>query len=709
LKFLDEKPWENKLEEFVMILEPNVTIKDKITDLPVTYIDKKESATDSKIIEESHNVNTEVVRSKFDYSKQRCDSGRKYDLLRQWLIENGNESIRMSFLEISNLVGNLPPSAYKHRAFWSNTESNPLSAAWLRAGYKVVDCDLQTQYVLFTKVGIGNVYVRTCKKTIKSALIEFSNNNKGQIKTRREIIDELSSKYGHNEHSILPADYEIELNNGLPKLFRRIDYGKYECLGHNSAHAPLGTLDNTYSFVSDVDKEKMIKVIVTRFKNGFRNSSSIDFERFKNYYVDEYGEEFEYDVDWLNSLISAEAFIYDDRAYIYGKDAVDHVRLYLEQIDSPCIFIDAFFNKYSSEFYTFSIFSIAMLRAFIERSYKDISVKWDYILMQENVSTYDLIKGVFSERETWSFDELQERLPYLKMATIRQTMNSAEYFRVDKGTYTHIDNIDLPDSEGKKIRMFVENKLLERDYVTANELDLSKFVDLNPHCSFYAVRDAVFYKFLSDSYDKNGQVITRIGVKLRVLDIMEQYCRKADFVSFEDLNELEATFDPDGRTHSQCLIAGNNIMIRVSGELFVADPNVDFDVARIDDALELYCHDNFIPLRCVTDFSLFPFAGYPWNSFLLESYVRRFSRAFKFDVRAVNSANIGVIVRKSFDYNDYDDILALALAKSLVCLSDKKAVGDYLFENGYIGWRNLGKSEDMIIKSAKVLREGGTV
>ena len=68
-----------------------------------------------------------------------------------------------------------------------------------------------------------------------------------------------------------------------------------------------------------------------------------------------------------------------------------------------------------------------------------------------------------------------------------------------------------------------------------------------------------------------------------------------------------------------------------------------------------------------------------------------------------------VIVRKSFTYSEYDDILAIALAKSSLPLNDKKAVGDYLFDNGYIGWRNLGKSERKILANAMKLREGGTI
>lgn len=461
---------------------------------------------------------------------------------------------------------------------------------------------------------------------------------------------------------------------------------------------------------TDETGQKRVKnIIASKFKSGYRISSNIDFERFKNYYVDEYGEEFESDAEGLEMLMKSIAVVYDDRAYLYNDETVNAVRVYLEQTDSPCIYIDAFFERLSGELYTFGIFSVDMLKAFIEKNYADVYCKRDYAYLQPYASPSDLIRQVFDERETWSFDDLFVRLPWLKQDTIRATLNSSNYHRIETGVYIHVDNMDLPDSEGEKVVTFVRKRFQIKDYVIANELDLSRFEALNPHCPFSSIRDAVFNKFLSNRYSKSGQIITRIGEKLRVLDILEQYCREAKTASFEELNSFEATFDPEGRTHSACLVAAHNVMVRVSADLFVAESMVSFDVERIDETVALFCRDNFIPLKNVVDFSLFPYAGYSWNLFLLESYVRKFSRVFKYDVRAVNSANIGVIVRKSYKYEEYDDILAVALAKSPISLNNKKAVGDYLFDNGYIGWRNLGKSEIKVLATAKKLREGGTV
>jgi len=492
-------------------------------------------------------------------------------------------------------------------------------------------------------------------------------------------------------------EYEIvcQLYNGMPNNNALITVNKHKA--------------NIIPNANDITvfKERIINIIVEYFRCGIRISSSIDFDRFKNFYSDKHKEAFVYNANWFSSLLKTEALIYDGRAYFYEKDIVDKVLSYLKMTDSLCISIDIFFDKLSSELYNFGIFSVEMLKSFIIKYYPNISVKWDYILLDDAASCSDIIKGVFAERESWSFEDLEKRLPYLKSDTIRKAMKNEEYFRVEKSTYTHIDNIDLPDSEGFKIINFLDIQLAEQDYVSAKELNLSKFMDLNPNCSFNTIRDAVFYKFLSNNYEKHGQVITNVGSKLRVLDILEQYCRNATSVSYEEINTLEAKFDPEGRTHSQCLIAAYKTMVRVSEDLFVSDDQVNFDVTRTDEAISLYCQSNFIPLRQLSDFSLFPLVGYTWNSFLLESYIRRFSRVFMFDVRSVNSANIGVIVRKSYKYDSYDDILIYALAMSTVQLDDKRAIGNYLFNNGYIGWSNLGKSENKIIKSAKALREGG--
>ena len=77
----------------------------------------------------------------------------KYDPLADHLIQSGQAAIPMTFGEIERIIGTgLPPSAFKHRPWWSNNPSNSvITHAWLRAGYKSTDVDMPGRKLVFRK------------------------------------------------------------------------------------------------------------------------------------------------------------------------------------------------------------------------------------------------------------------------------------------------------------------------------------------------------------------------------------------------------------------------------------------------------------------------------------------------------------------------------------------------------------------------------
>lgn len=78
----------------------------------------------------------------------------KYDPLREHLAalpENVRE-LTMRFEEIQQLVGQLPRSAYLHRAWWGNTDDARVEArAWRAAGWHVQTVNLATETVVFAR------------------------------------------------------------------------------------------------------------------------------------------------------------------------------------------------------------------------------------------------------------------------------------------------------------------------------------------------------------------------------------------------------------------------------------------------------------------------------------------------------------------------------------------------------------------------------
>lgn len=78
----------------------------------------------------------------------------KYDPLTHHLASRNQARIQMGFDELERLLGfGLPPSARKHRAWWSNNPSNSvMTKAWLAAGYQSEQVDLETEKLTFARL-----------------------------------------------------------------------------------------------------------------------------------------------------------------------------------------------------------------------------------------------------------------------------------------------------------------------------------------------------------------------------------------------------------------------------------------------------------------------------------------------------------------------------------------------------------------------------
>ncbi len=78
----------------------------------------------------------------------------KYEALGQFLKSRRDEHVPMTFAEIERLIGKpLPPSAHKHRPWWSNNSANSaLTRICLEAGYKSEQVDMAGRKLVFRRV-----------------------------------------------------------------------------------------------------------------------------------------------------------------------------------------------------------------------------------------------------------------------------------------------------------------------------------------------------------------------------------------------------------------------------------------------------------------------------------------------------------------------------------------------------------------------------
>ncbi|MFL5796553.1 MAG: DUF6884 domain-containing protein [Actinomycetota bacterium] len=71
----------------------------------------------------------------------------KYTPLAIWLANQVGTSCELRVEELDDLVGGLPASARRHRAWWANNTSHTQARAWLEAGWRVKAVD--TRRVIF--------------------------------------------------------------------------------------------------------------------------------------------------------------------------------------------------------------------------------------------------------------------------------------------------------------------------------------------------------------------------------------------------------------------------------------------------------------------------------------------------------------------------------------------------------------------------------
>ena len=98
----------------------------------------------------------------------------KYAPLKTFLAGKASVEVPMRFSEIEHVIGTqLPPVAFKHRAWWSNNPSNSvITHAWLEAGYKTERVDMGAQRLVFRRTAASPTQDRGVTAPIPPSLEE---------------------------------------------------------------------------------------------------------------------------------------------------------------------------------------------------------------------------------------------------------------------------------------------------------------------------------------------------------------------------------------------------------------------------------------------------------------------------------------------------------------------------------------------------------
>lgn len=107
----------------------------------------------------------------------------KYSKLTQSLGEQHGQEWCPNFRELEKILGfALPPAARRHRAWWSNNDSNNvMTRAWLDAGWKTEQVDMSRETLVFRRVK-KETNTPTSSQAIKHSPVPQSKSVIGRLK-----------------------------------------------------------------------------------------------------------------------------------------------------------------------------------------------------------------------------------------------------------------------------------------------------------------------------------------------------------------------------------------------------------------------------------------------------------------------------------------------------------------------------------------------
>lgn len=464
-------------------------------------------------------------------------------------------------------------------------------------------------------------------------------------------------------------------------------------------------------------------VLRSAFKHGFRMHSSLEFQRFDHCFEQIYHEPLPLTEDALLSMIQGCCLIYGEMAYL-PEELIDEPlkQKLLEDIEQKMrsgqrVFYQVIYDQYSNALISSKIQNVDMLKSYLSYVFKDqYHMAQSYmscVLDDSNPALDDIRECVLSHGKTISFDQLYASLPNLPKQVIEEALHTSHEFILFTHACVHESQLYFPDDFLKEIDNQIQQTLEDKGFMTGDDLynvikeNYPDVIDNNIGFPVYGFRDILKTKYKFDEkYAFQGNIISPLGKNLSSKDILKNYALSHDTFTVSDILNLTSNSKSDGkyslaRGYIDTLYESH---LRISQEGFASKKYAQFDIDAIDDLLDRICVNEYIPLQSIADFSLFPYAGFPWNTFLLEHYVAEYSKKFKLiHIKFRLTVSVGAIVRNTSKIKNINELMIDVLAHAPIKL-DKMTALQYLSEQKYIANKQFAKIETLIYE-ANALRQ----
>lgn len=464
---------------------------------------------------------------------------------------------------------------------------------------------------------------------------------------------------------------------------------------------------------------KIKHILETRFANGYRLGSHIETKKLLRYYLEEYGYELNMDMEDIDEDVKSCGIVHEKRVYLPSLMLEEDVKQELiKNIESSfndgkdCIYYSVLFEDFHDSFLDNQIYDEKMLKEYL---YHIGGSKWyfkpTYFSNKHNAEENilaDVIGYVKEQGVAVSEDEVVEGLSHLPEQSVRRAFNERRTNLISCGRQTrfHIDNFVLSNEELSIVEEIIEKAINLSMYISFGELledmrsQVPSIIDNNAIFTEIGIKKVIAVKL----EDKFSFVNNLISSKENPISTEDAYraLAKREYFTNDDVNKLGYDCDSLPNVYIDLLL---QYSIRINENEYVTKSKVSFDVDKTDEVLSRIITKDYIAINDIETLSVLPDCGYPWTSFLLESYVFNHSELFRLLHAKYFSQTIslGGIVKKASQISDFDTMVAHAVIDDNITLN-KDEIVNFMYNKGYIAQHRY-KDAPKIIDKVRIIKK----
>ena len=463
-------------------------------------------------------------------------------------------------------------------------------------------------------------------------------------------------------------------------------------------------------FVAD-----LMDVLARGFPRGIVADSFIDLKRLRQRWLGFGLSPLDEDDAAITKTIMENALDFGKGRYYSPKGLVSSaiMKRILDDIESAfaagkkAIYFTALYEKFSAEIET-RIFTPEQLRLVLANVLAD---KDGYVLRETYLTNdpghvpdplEEIIEFMREAGRCVTVEQIAEKVDHpVELIRYVISRNTDKIYCVERGLFLLAELVSVEQSELDRARELITRSLSAHEFVPSRKL-IAEWLAV---CPDIEVRNSGFprktFKKGLTEFKVTESFISLLSVMPPTLgDYLDEIYRDRDEISVQKMRDvLGVDF---GNEPGLLAIYGEKLFSRfchVEKDRYVRPEHIQFPVESVDECLDAVCRGDFMPLRAVDDFTLFPHIdGYRWNPFLLQGFVLHFSKRFKYvgESKALDKC-VGALVRRTSPIENQTQVMAVAAAEHIEFgLNNAEELLEWFVEAGFLSSRRFKGIRDVM-------------